>query len=123
MAGLAVAGALNSVITPITSGKVIVTLTGAVFNNTAAGLVNLVQIRFGTGSPPANGAAATGTAIGGIASRGAATTTTGFVPLSLTALLTGLAIGVPVWLDVIFSAAGGGSVILQNVAFTAVETP
>ena len=114
---------IPAVITPTATGKVLITLTGSVYNNTAAGLVNAVQLRFGTGAAPANNAAAIGTAVGGIASRGAMAAALGFVPLCLMAVVTGLAIGTPVWLDVVYAASGGGTVILSNVAFTAVELP
>jgi hypothetical protein len=116
MAGLAYA------ITPVRTGKVFVSISGSV-QNTVAGGQCLAQIRYGTGTAPINGAALTGTAIGayanghsgGIAYR---------LPFNLTAVITGLTPGTPIWFDLSQSAvAASGTASVINVAGTAYELP
>lgn len=83
-------------ITPTTSGRLLITLQGA-STNSITGNVN-VQIRYGTGAAPSNGAAATGTAIGSIM----VSTIPNInyrVPMTLTAIATGLSIGTTYWID------------------------
>jgi hypothetical protein len=73
-------------------------------------------LRYGTGTAPLNGAALTGTAASpnGIV-------VTGTYGLTLTGLLTGLTIGVPIWLDASLTSAAGGSVSMLNVHIVAIE--
>jgi hypothetical protein len=63
MAGLA------ETITPANTGKVLVILSGSATNSTT-GINGTVGARYGTGTPPANGAAVTGTRFGGVADQG-----------------------------------------------------
>lgn len=109
--------------TPLATGKAFLSVSGSMWNNTAAGLVNSVRLRYGTGTPPILGAAATGTAVGGFAARGPATGATGFVPFCLNAVVTGLTPGTAYWLDVETVAQSGGSVIITNAAFACFEIP
>jgi hypothetical protein len=89
-------------VTPTRSGKVMVMMT---MQTLIGGDTSTVQMRYGTGAAPVNGAALTGTV--------ASPTALGvlqFMTLPLVALITGLTIGVPVWLDVSVTSTSGGSV-------------
>jgi hypothetical protein len=115
MMGLAVGNAF----TPTASGKVLVTITGYLSNSTtsAPGLV----MRYGTSTPPANGAAPSGTIIGPgcVVNAGFANQT---APFSVTHLFTGLTVGTPYWFDVsIYSASGTASI--AGVTISAEELP
>jgi hypothetical protein len=114
-------GANGGVITPRVTGKIFVTIAGSMQSNSASGGA-VAQIRYGTGTPPANGAAFTGTAIGGIASRGVLAANT-LIPFSLSAVITGLTLGTAYWLDLGYAASAAGSAALLNVAVSAFEIP
>src|SRR6185503_7947405 len=53
----------STTITPNTTGVIMIVVTGDI-DNSAAGDGSQVQIRYGTGTPPINGAALTGTGAG-----------------------------------------------------------
>ena len=120
MAGLGAAGA---VITPRVSGKLHVTITGNMGNNTASSGAAAV-VAYGTGAAPANGAATTGTSIGSTvaksASGGAANES---IPFSASVVITGLTIGTQVWLDLVQAAVVGGIASLTSVTIAAYELP
>lgn len=123
MMGLGLA-ASPAVITPVTTGKVFVTVTGYMFNNTAGGTVS-ASLMYGTGTAPANGVAPVGTPIGSITNRiGAGWGANMGTPFSLTGMIGGLALGTPVWLDLVVAAvAGGGNAQVANVTVAAFEVP
>ena len=109
-------------ITPTASGKLFVAFDGAVAN-TVASKSAAGQIRYGTGTPPANGAAASvGTVIGGqficlgdLANEAA--------PLSAKALATGLTIGAAYWFDLQLWTSTGGIAVVTGVTISAMELP
>jgi len=105
-------------LTPVYGSRVMLTFTLIVFNTVATGSV-LVQMRYGTGTAPTNGAAASGTAIG---SNLSSQSINANAPLSITvhALITGLTPGTAYWFD-LTQQAGGGTATLQNITCTAVE--
>jgi hypothetical protein len=115
MAGLA------QTITPARSGKIVIFIAGNGYNNTAADGYSC-QIRYGTGTAPANGAAPVGTAIGATAQGHSAAS--GYrSSFCLTALVTGLTVGTAVWIDLLEAAVTGGTMQLQQVTVTAWELP
>lgn len=94
-------------ITPVYSGRIHVTIDGNVVNNTAGQVTNL-RVRYGTGSGPANGDAAAGTAIGSItAYSGVTGNLTGF---SKTVVITGLSLATH-WLDIAMSTSANTGTI------------
>ena len=106
-------------ITPVNSGTVEVWLTGSVRNNTAGSGANM-QFVYGTGTPPANGAASTGTAIGtGIQSVAVGGTNT--TPFTLLAAITGLTLGTQYWIDLRFRALTSGTATMQQLDMRATE--
>lgn len=105
-------------ITPVYSTRVHVTIDGAVSNNTIGTLASF-NLRFGTGAGPANGAAATGTAVTPTTNtgNGGATYQSGF---SKTAIITGLTPGIAIWLDLSLAASSGTST-MSGITCTAFE--
>jgi hypothetical protein len=107
-------------ITPTVTGRVLVTISGDVFNATAIADGAKVQLRTGTGTAPTNGAALAGTACGGNLNY-VASTTAGKVPFSVTCVVTGLTLGTAVWLDLGLAAITGGTATIENVGISAHE--
>jgi len=116
---VAVMAGLAGSITAQETGRVSVTISGDMANATATD-GGAVQLAWGTGAAPANGAAATGTVVGGKAT-GTSATAGARVPFSLTQVITGLPLGTAVWLDLQFAAVTGGSLSLADVSIAATE--
>lgn len=113
---------MNAPFTPTVTGKVLVTICGTIVNTTANIQPN-VQMRWGTGTPPALNAAATGTAIGGSAGL-TGNTPSNASPFSLTSFILNAAIGVPIWFDLaIWNNAAGGLAWVAGAVVNAVELP
>ena len=79
-----------------------------------------VQVRYGTGTAPTNGAALTGTQLG------ASQTFTALVAaqkdgFSITGIATGLTIGTAYWIDAAGNAVTGGTAAVTNITVTASE--
>ena len=113
---------VGNTITPTSSGKILVTIAGTILNSTAA-KSSVTQIRYGTGTPPANGAAGTaGTALGAqpFSIDNAAN---GGGPFCVTGVITGAAIGTALWFDLALWSAAAGTASTWGVSITAVELP
>ena len=105
-------------ITPTKSGKVLIIISGAL-QNTGGATTNTVQIRYGTGTAPANGAAATGTTAGA-ALQSAPTNGSGPEAFSINAIVSGLTLSTAHWIDVgLAASAGTGSI--RTISISAVE--
>jgi hypothetical protein len=113
MAGLGVA------FTPLSTGRVEVSIAGNAANS-AAGDGAAFQIRYGTGAAPANGAALTGTAAGGLAqiTSGAAGAVTS---VSLYAIITGLTVGTAYYFDISEAAVTGGTASITALQVNIIE--
>lgn len=110
---------LAGAFTPIRTGSVLITVSGDVFNSIATDGAT-VQIRTGTGTAPANGVALTGTARG--AQPGATSATAAAKTLfSITVIVTGLTLGVAIWIDLALAAVTGGNASVENVTIAASE--
>lgn len=107
-------------ITPRVTGSIMITICGDITNSTAASGSN-VQIRYGTGTAPANAAALTGTTLGGLVKFIASPTTTSKSPFSLTAYLTGATVGTALWIDVGLAAVTSGTATIADVTIVAWE--
>jgi hypothetical protein len=111
MAGLAGA------ITPGTTGTIAISVSGD-FTNTY-GIA--VQIRYGTGAAPSNGAAATGTAVGNrivpVLNLAGATGTFSIPNV----IVTGLTPATAYWLDIAQAAPVDGTTVLTKVHLSAFE--
>jgi hypothetical protein len=101
-------------IQPQFNTAVLVAFCGSAANSVAAA-GGTVQICWGTGTAPANGAALTGTAIGSVQAF-TSPSAAGKVPFCLTAVLTGLTAGTAYWIDLAVAAVGGGTATVSSVA-------
>lgn len=108
-------------ITPVNSTRFDVMIDGSAFNTSAAGVVT-VQLRYGTGSGPANGAAATGTAIGNTVVLENGSGTALDVGFSRRAIITGLTPGTTIWVDLAVGTSGLGTSSVRGLTCTATET-
>jgi hypothetical protein len=85
---------------PSKSGSVIINISGGIQTTTgSASYTCSALLYYGTGTAPTYGAPATGTSVGGTASF-FGTSSSSQAPLSLTAVITGLAVGTVYWFDV-----------------------
>jgi hypothetical protein len=110
-------------VTPTKSGTVLIVISGDMDNGTANNGAQ-VQIRTGTGVAPVNGAALTGTTGGGLVKMtitSGGTGTTSRVPFSLNCLITGLAVGTAVWIDVGLASLVGGTSRIRDISISAIE--
>jgi hypothetical protein len=113
-------------ITPVRSGKVLLTISGTVIASTVtAGDGIEHQLSYGTGAAPANAAALAGTQVGTVQSYtnpAIVTAADVAVPFSTSAVITGLTLNTAYWLDLaaksLATASSGG---LSNVSVSAVE--
>lgn len=111
-------------ITPTRSGKLLVTISGDM-DNSGSGNAVTAQLRTGTGTAPANGAALAGTTRSSNV-RGENPIVALAIPLcrfpfSVQAVVTGLTINTAVWLDLGVSAQGGGTARVRNLSISAIE--
>jgi hypothetical protein len=108
-------------ITPVNSTRIQVSFSGVLVNDHASGQV-FAQIRFGTGTAPANGVAVTGTQVTPKVNILSAVANQG-VTYSQTAIITGLTTGTAYWLDIALSSGnvGGSSAFLQQALCAASE--
>jgi len=107
--------------TPLLSGRILIFVTGTEYN-TAGGQGGVIQIRYGTGAAPANGAAPTGSVGGPIVTGqpdGAGHTET--IPMASVVVVSGLTIGTTYWVDVTLASTGSGTTSLSDATITTVE--
>lgn len=116
-------------ITPSATGKLSIQIAGDIDNGTG-GDGCAIQIRYGTGTAPANGAALTGTTLGSkpIYTQANATGLLGlsFTPgrgnFSLSGIVNGLTIGTVYWIDISLASVTGGTSRIRNITITANES-
>jgi hypothetical protein len=106
-------------LTPVYSTRIYVSFQAQVSNSTSGSLIT-VGLRYGTGSPPANGSAATGTVAASEQSY-TASAVNSFAPLTSTAIITGLSVGTAYWFDFTQRVISGGTGSIQSVGCTAME--
>lgn len=111
-------------IIPVATGRLLILASGAI-RNTVAGDGGVLQLSYGTGTAPANGAAATGTSPGNFLSLAFAATTDvigwalqAWAPSPPTAALV---LGTAYWVDIQLKVNIGGTTTISNVTLTAVE--
>ena len=93
--------------------------TGVHAQNIVSGFANF-KLSYGTGGAPANGAALTGTQIGGTI-KFVADTTAGRTPYTVNYDITGLAASTTYWLDLAGNTVTGGTCPIENNSVTAHE--
>lgn len=110
-------------ITPRVSGEILISLSGDQGNSSAGIGPNVVQLRYGTGTAPVNGAAVTGTAAGSAISLTLTNSASGDRhPFSCCAHVTGLTVGTAYWIDISLSSTIGTSTA-QNLSMIVRESP
>lgn len=125
VAGAAVMMGIGSTcaITPLASGQLHISLAGDMGNSSAGLGPNVVQLRYGTGTAPTNGAAVTGTAVGSaitlIATNSASGDRWGF---ACNGQVSGLTVGTAYWIDISLSSTVGTSTV-QNLSMLVRESP
>lgn len=110
---------LATAFTPVVTGKALITITGNMANDTVAYGAS-ARMRYGTGTAPANGDAATGTGAGSDVSFLAAAAAQR-VPFAISEYVSGLTIGTAYWFDLRLSAITGGTASLTNITVTVTE--
>ena len=113
---------LSASITPVLTGKIMIIISGdiktIVSGNNHGGSV---QIRTGTGTPPLNGATASGTAQGGLVTFFQTNDDMRF-PFSLNAIVSSLTLNTAYWIDIILATTDvGNPTIVQNISMSIVE--
>jgi hypothetical protein len=106
-------------LTPTTTGSFLVTFCGGCRNGAAGQSAVLFGMRYGTGTAPTNGAAATGTIFGPSSNLYSAANNAA-APFNFTALVTGLAVGTDYWFDMQVGV-GAGTGIISGVTSTIIE--
>jgi hypothetical protein len=110
---------LAGTITPQLSGLIKIFINGNGRNGIALDGY-ITQIRYGTGSAPANGAALTGSAVGGLIT-GISPANSADVGFCLIGELSGLTLATAYWIDVSMKSIGGGTASLNNISILAEE--
>lgn len=105
---------LAGAITPKVSGTVKIWIVGD-GNNSGVGDDFRVQIRYGTGSAPANAAALTGTTLGGLV-RGQSSAGLELLPFALLGQVSGLTVATAYWVDVGLRSGSGGTATIANIS-------
>lgn len=110
---------LAGAITPTFSGNILFIVSGNIATSTTAKGAK-VQLSYGTGTAPVNGAAITGTQCG---NRPTFTGLTGVlsVPFSVQCVATGLTLSTAYWLDVTLAAITGNTASISNLSVSAHE--
>ena len=111
---------LAGAITPTYTGAILIMVSGDITNSTAADGAK-VQLRFGTGTTPTNGAALTGTACGGLVQLTPVPAAATKIPFSLHCIVTGQTLATALWLDVSLAAITGGTASIADLSVTASE--
>jgi len=113
----------SATITPKTTGRIQVNVTATVEITTAgaAGQPATVELRYSTGTAPANGVSVIGTLAAGPDQYNVPSSNT-LQAVALNTIITGLSVNVATWLDLSLHAfTGGWNAQLINVMITAVE--
>lgn len=101
-------------LTPVVATRMLVAISGNI-SNTTAGAETDLQLYYGTGASPANGAAVTGSPIGSV-SRIRTTAGADIAPFAKTLIVSGLTLGTTYWFDVAMKVVSGSGTI-DNVDF------
>lgn len=122
MMGFGVQGT-PTIITPQTTGKILITISGSV-GNALATATTTVYIFTGTGAPPVNGVVGPGgSAVRTSLPISRVVCNSCYVPFSSTYLVTNAVVGVPLWIDLALRSDGTNVASVINPVVTAVEVP
>jgi hypothetical protein len=113
---------IGALITPSSTGRVLVIISG-VMGNATANAGGITNLRTGTGTPPANGDAVTGTLLAGTMREGVYPGASEVTPFSSQRVLDGLTVGTPYWFDADLATTGAGTAYLTATTISLVELP
>jgi len=111
-------GLAGSII-PGYSGKIMIVISGDIDNGTANDGAQ-VQVRYGTGTAPTNGAILTGTTVGSLIKM-VSSSATNRMPFHCNAIVSGLTVGTTYWIDLSLAAMTGGTARIRDVSISAIE--
>ena len=115
----AVMMAVGGALTPANTGRVLITISGQVSNNTINDGAT-VQLRYGTGTAPNNGDAVTGTQVG-ISQTFTALVAAQRDGFCISGVVTGLTLGTAIWIDAALNRETGGTASMTGVTCTTAE--
>ena len=108
---------LNQVLTPTLGHPILIIISGIVSNTTS--VTSFIGIRYGTGTPPINGATYTGAnaacCVNAVGISGT------WTPFTINAVVTGLSAGTPYWFDLTLSSNGVNSALVNNLFISIIE--
>lgn len=107
-------------ITPVSSGKVLILISGNIGDVGGGATTNTFQIRYGTGTAPTNGAALTGTATGALNTYNGGGGGAQF-PFCLCSVVSGLTLSTAHWIDISLATSAGISVNVKGITISAIE--
>lgn len=110
---------LSGALTPRNTGRMMLMISGTIFN-AGIGQGATVRLSYGTGVAPANGAALTGTQVGGLV-KYISGTIAAKSSFALNALVTGLTVNTALWLDLALAATTAGTATVTDLSLTAME--
>jgi len=122
MLGLGSAAWGSAVITPTATGKLFAVVSGTVYNTVASQPTGL-QLRYGTGTPPVNGAASAGNNLALTQNYLHSASVGDKKGFSTNGVLTALLVGTAYWFDLAFFSTASGGVAIENVTTDVVELP
>jgi hypothetical protein len=109
---------LAGTITPRGDGVVFMILSGDIVNSTGSD-GGTVQLYYGTGAAPANGASLTGTPCSGKVTDNNSGATRDLFSVQCAAV--GLSLGTTYWIDAAVAAVTGGTATIADLSLTAIE--
>jgi hypothetical protein len=115
-----------STLTPTATGRILVIVCGSA-GGTGTVVEGVFQLHYGAGNGPAPGAAVTGTAVGALSAYnvyvGSVTPQNVAVPFMTAAVISGLTVGSPYWIDIAVEGALGVTALARNttIAISAIE--
>lgn len=103
--------------TPSKTGKIKVTLTGALQNDSA--VASACQLRYGTGTAPISGASPTGTAVGNQITVSATDANVADLvfPVTISVYITGLTLSTAYWFDIDLLSVSAGTAHFYTITF------
>lgn len=114
-------------ITPVRSSTVQITFSGGFRNDGVSSAISaaFMQLKYGTGSAPANADAETGTSFGSSVAMNNTSKTAqpDYNPVSMTAVITSLAPGTAYWFDAAVAAGNSQNVGPFNMTCSGIELP
>jgi collagen type VII alpha len=118
----ATAVGLGFTYTPQTSGCVCVTIAGLARNSTGGtGAGTTISGRYGTGTPPAANATAGLGTLFGASQRTFGVDSADYTGFTVTAIISGLAIGTTCWFDLAVLSTAGSTAYVQDIQYTMFE--